>query len=121
MLKELHQALVQLFTPLALPVYLADCVPEGAYFPYIIAEAAVAPLPGQEGSLTLTLWCAGCAANTERFLLTERMLEYLPARGLRLTLAHGMAALRMTDSTCLRSGEALGIRTGWTLHCQHAA
>lgn len=117
MLMSLYQALLQKISPLNLPVYLADCVPEGTGFPCIVLDIAAPAQPAEDGKVTLTIWCRGNTANHDRLRLMERLLMHLPARGTHLALDSGAVTLRMNDSvTCVHSKDALGVKTLWTLH-----
>lgn len=121
MLTKLYQALARQLTPLDLPIFLADCVPEGAIFPYLTAAISPSAHPGGAGELILTLWCRGGAANADRLRLTDTLLELLPARGIRLPLEPGMATLRLKSSDCTHSKDALGMQLAWTLRCHPAS
>lgn len=122
MLTELYQALSAQLSALDAPLYLTDCVPAGAAFPYLTAAMSVPLTPGEAGALTLTLWCHGDTANAERFRLSEALAEQLPARGFRLALKDGTYILRLkAGPTPIRSQEALGVKTVWTLRCYPAA
>lgn len=113
MLTDLHQALLRQLAPLEVPAYLADCIPDSARFPYIAAMIKISPRPGDAGSITLQLWCRGGSANADRFRLTDALLARLPARGLRLTLPHGTATLRLqSEIACIGSKDTLGIHKG---------
>lgn len=118
MLTSLFQAIVGRLASPELPVFLTDCVPEGAAFPYITAEIIAPLLPDREGSLTLTVWCRSDASNRDRILLTDRLFSRLPARGVRLALDNGTAILQLREGTaCVHSRDALGVRTFWMLRC----
>lgn len=122
MLTDLHQALLRQLAPLELPVYLSDCIPDRARFPYITAMIKMPLRPGDAGSLTLQLWCRGGSANADRFRLTDELLARLPARGLRLTLPHGTATLRLqSEIACISSKDALGMEMTLDLRCYPAA
>lgn len=122
MLTELFEALSSQLAGLGAPLYLADCVPAGAAFPYLTAAMSVPLSPGEAGALTLTLWCHGDAANTERFRLSELLAERLPARGIHLSLTGGTCTLRLkAGPTPVRSQEALGMKTVWALRCYPSA
>ena len=117
MLTSLYEALVQKLSLMNLPVFLSDCVPEGTGFPCLTLEIAAAPLPREAGRVAMTIWCRGEAANQNRFRLMEELLDYMPARGFRVALNSGSAILRMNESAaCVRSKDALGVKTLWTLH-----
>ena len=118
MLSELFRALSALLSGLDAPLYQADCVPAGAAFPYLTVTMSTPLTPDAAGALTLTLWCHGDAANTERFRLSETLAEHLPSRGLRLSLPSGACTMRLKSGpTPLCSQEALGMKTVWALRC----
>lgn len=118
MLTELFRALSALLSNLNAPLYLADCVPTGAAFPYLTAAFSAPLSAGETGALTLTLWCCGDSANAERFRLTETLAEVLPARGIRIPLTGGAYTLRLKSGpTFISSREALGAKTVWALRC----
>lgn len=122
MLTDLYQALLRQLSSLEIPVYLADCIPDRARFPYITAAIKAPVRPDDSGILTLQLWCRGGSANADRFRLTDTLLELLPARGIRLTLPHGTVTLELqSEIACISSGDALGMETTWTLRCFPAA
>lgn len=122
MLIELYQALSARLSGFDAPLYLADCVPAGTTFPYLTAAMSVPLSAGEAGALTLTLWCSGSTANTERFRLSEVLSEHLPARGFRLALTDGAYTLRLKAGPAfISSQEALGVKTIWTLSCCPAA
>ena len=117
MLTSLYQVLVQKLSLMHLPVYLSDCIPEGTGFPCITLEIAAPAIAAAAGKVTLTIWCRGGTANYDRFCLAEKLLAYLPARGVRLALDCGVITLQMSESAaCVRSEDALGVKTQWTLH-----
>lgn len=121
MLTELYQALTTWLSGFDAPLYLADCVPAETAFPYLTASMSVPLSSGEAGALTLTLWCHGDAANTERFHLSESLAEHLPARGFRIALKDGTYTLRMkAGPTHVHSQEALGMKTVWTFRCYPA-
>ncbi|MGN0753677.1 MAG: hypothetical protein ACI4ME_04390 [Aristaeellaceae bacterium] len=118
MLTSLFRAICDHLTPLGVPVYLADCVPDGAAFPYITANIAAPLAAHTAGAVTLTLWCAGDQANAQRLSQVDELLALLPARGIPLTTAAGVITLRQTGGArCLRESGALGIKTVWKLCC----
>lgn len=119
MLTSLYQALVSHLAALEVPVYEADCVPQGQTFPYVTMHAEPSALPDQPGQLTLTAWCCGESAHADRLLLGDKLLQLLPGRGTALAFTGGKATMRMTSDHAvpLRSGEALGIQLTWELRC----
>lgn len=111
MMQGVIRALTDELSPCGLPLYLADCVPQGQPFPYLTAAAAL-PLTGnRQGSITLTLWCAGPSANMTRLVLHDALMQYFPRRGLCLMTDDGLAVLRPGTSRCVQQGEALGTET----------
>lgn len=119
MLTSLYQALVSHLAALEVPVYDADCIPQGQTFPYVTMHAEPGGRPDQPGQLTLTAWCCGESAHADRLLLGDRLLTLLPGQGTVVSFSGGKATLRMTGSHAvpLRSGEALGIQLTWELRC----
>ena len=118
MLTELYEALALHLAPLDAPVYLAECVPPDTLFPYVTAQVAAPCTPAEKGRITLTLWCLGSAANSDRLHLGDALLSLLPAEGLHMPMKSGFALLRMdSPAECLRSGDALGLRMTWSLRC----
>lgn len=112
MLTALFEALVQQLSPLACPVYLADCVPQDAAFPRIAADLSPAPGPGQDGLVRLTAWTG--STNAGRFALADALLTLLPPQGLCLSTAAGRALLFCDgQAECIREHDALGIRLTW--------
>lgn len=117
MLSSIFAALQRRLTQIGLPVYLADCVPPAAAFPYCTAAIALPLTPQGDGRLTLTCWCADDQAHTHRLHMAELALAQLPGRGFCLDTAVGRLAARMEGSAvCLRESAAQGLRTEWTLH-----
>lgn len=116
MLTSLFQALISQLSPLDMPVYLVDCVPDGTAFPYVAAEVQPS-LTGQDsGALTLTLWSHCDAANAERLAQADSLLSLLPARGVRLSLEEGALLLRLKEpAVCVQDSAARGLRTVWQL------
>ena len=122
MLSSIFSALHKRLAKAGLPVYLADCVPPSAPFPYFTAAIA-APLAVKiPGRLTLTFWSANDQANAHRLNQTDLLLEQLPARGFCLESSAGRIIARMEGSAaCVRESAAPGVRTEWTLHFIPAA
>lgn len=118
MLMSIFRALYDLLTDAGLPVYLADCVPDQADFPYITAEIE-APLTSRSaGAVTLTFWFTEDQANSQRLSRMDRLLKQLPARGLWLTTDSGTITLRQEgNAACLREGDVQGMKTRWKLCC----
>ncbi len=116
MLTNLYQALIQQLRHLQLPIYLADCVPDGAALPYVTAEIAVPITPGSSGSLTLTIWCTGEESNLDRLARTDTLYSVLPPRGAWVNTITGAALLTMDQpSSCVQEAGLLGLRSRWTL------
>lgn len=116
MLSAIFSALIARLSPLGFPVYAADCVPEGAAFPYMTAEVAAPLAPGTAGSLTLTAWIQSGAAHSERIALAENLHALLPARGTWLAADSGALTL-VGDGPirCVQDGPLLGAQSRWTL------
>ena len=116
MLTSLYKALLTQLEPLAMPVFLTDCVPQGSCFPYMTAQILAPLSAGDAGQIKLTIWCCADTPNAERLLRTDALLALLPSRGLRLTLPDGAALLRRTGTTLsVRDDIALGLQTTWQL------
>lgn len=113
MLTEIYQELLTRLSRSRIPAYLADCVPEGAEFPYITAKIDVPLTPGAEGSLTATLWYSGANANSKRI---SGMGSLLPNRGAWLATTAGTLTL-LPDSpmACVQDGSLLGMQGRWKL------
>ncbi len=95
-----------------LPLYLADCVPQGLSFPYLTAEVTAPFTQAGRGEFTLTLWCSGSIANLARMTLHDSLMQYFPARGLCLEMDEGRAIIRPGGAAkCVQDGEARGIST----------
>lgn len=111
MLTDLCMALVNHLSTLGAPVYLADCVPEGASFPYVTLDFAPSLDLCAEGTLAVTAWAAGDTANADRLVLAGDVLRLLPARGIRLASPTGAALIRQKGGVaCVRESEARGVR-----------
>ncbi len=118
MLTSIYRALYHHLKQLGQPVYLADCVPEGAAFPYITAKIAAPLSPRAAGSLTLTCWSLDDQPRVQRLALANQLLNLLPARGLRLETDTGTIILRPEGSAlCVRESAAQGMQTVWKLQC----
>lgn len=116
MLTSIVRALCDHLAQTGLPVYLADCVPSSAAFPYITAEPKAPLAPHASGQLALTLWCAGDTAHTQRLAQADLLLKQLPARGLHLTTDDGVIVLRQEGgATFLRESAAQGVKTVWSV------
>lgn len=118
MLNALFEALAALLMPLDIPVFLADCVPDGVRMPYLAMEVEVPVRPAEVGKLTLTLWCAGDSANAERIRLGDELAMLLPARGVCLHQTEHAIALRPTGRiTCIHGKGAIALRQTCTVGC----
>lgn len=118
MLNELLEALCTHLSALDMPVFLADCIPNGVGMPYLAMELSLPVRPADPGKVTLTMWCLGGSAHAERVRLGDELLALLPARGICLRLAEHSVTLRPTGSvSTLRSGAAVGLRLTLVLGC----
>lgn len=118
MLTSVFRALCAHMAPLGLPLYLAECVPADATFPYITARIAVPLAPHAAGSVTLTFWSLDSQPLSRRVFRADELLSLLPARGFSLETSACTLALRQEGgATCVREGAALGVRTVWKLRC----
>lgn len=116
MLKTIFQALCDHLSPLNTPVYLEDCVPEGAALPYITADIRPPLSAHTDGLLTLTCWCQGSTANPQRLSQADLLIARLPARGCRLATAIGALILRQKGAAlCIRESAAQGVKITWKL------
>ena len=111
MLKDFITMIITRLADTGVPVYLADCVPEGAACPYITLAAA-APLGSASGTMSLTVWHT---TNAGRITLAEEISALLPARGLHLEMSGGGAVLCGGTASFLRESPLLGIRMVWKL------
>lgn len=117
MLTSIYQALASHLSRLRIPVCLADCVPEGTAFPYVTAKIDAPMTAGSAGSLTLTVWCKGSSAHTDRVSHTDSLYSLLPPRGAFLTTDTGALLLRQTSAAqCVQDSVALGMQSQWELH-----
>lgn len=109
----LQKALLTHLSPLALPVYLADCVPERTPFPYVTMALNCGGGFPADGDVTLTLWCRGAEANLQRASLAASLQALFPDGGTVLTLENGAAALYPAEANALAhaaSQDARGLR-----------
>lgn len=116
MMQAVIRALTEYLTGCGLSLYLADCVPQGLAFPYLTAEVSLPCTGNQQGSVTLTLWCAGSMANTTRLLLHDSLMQYFPPRGLPLMTDEGLAVLRPGRVQFVQQGTARGLETRLDVH-----
>lgn len=118
MLKALYEALQTRLMPLGIPVFLSDCIPDGAGLPYLAADIESPASPGLSGKLTLTLWCAGASANADRLRLGDELSVLLPDRGLCLSLPEHIITLRPTGGIpATHSKAAIALKRTFTLGC----
>ncbi|MBQ2931072.1 MAG: hypothetical protein IJD99_12760 [Clostridia bacterium] len=118
MLTSIFQTLTTHLAPLDLPVHLADCVPAGTAFPYLTADVQPALTSQHSGTLTLTLWAHGNAANAERLTRMDQLWALLPPRGIRLATDSGALLLRLkSPAACVQDDDARGMQTVW--HITH--
>ena len=110
-MEELLQLLTNRLTGSAIPLFLADAVPENTGFPYMTAEVAAPFRMDQPGSIRLTLWCAGANANQARIVLHTTTAQYFPGRGLVLQGEKGRYILLPEAASNVQSGEARGVCT----------
>ncbi len=114
----LQQALLSHLSPLGLPVYLADCVPERTPFPYVTMELSCGGGFPADGDVALTVWCRGAEANLQRAELAASLQALFPDSGAVLTLQNGTAALYPSAESALThaaSQDARGSRFRLTL------
>lgn len=117
MLTELIQALLAHLSAVDTPVYLADCVPDGAALPYITLAANV-PLGDGSGTLTLAAWHT---TNAGRIALAEDVAALLPPRGTYLPFSSGAVILHGGTASPIREAPLPGLRIVWKLRCFPAA
>lgn len=110
-MEELIRVLTARLSGSALPLYLADAVPENTAFPYMTAEVVSPFRMGEAGSIRLTLWCAGPNVNLARMVLHTTMTQYFPGRGLVLQGEKGRYILLPETASHVQSGETRGICT----------
>lgn len=117
-LTQVYRALCAHMAPMGLPLYLRECVPADAEFPYITARIAVPLAPHAAGSVTLTFWSLDGQPHSRRVFQADELLKLLPARGFHLDTAACTLTLRQEGGAlCIREGAALGVRTVWKLRC----
>lgn len=118
MLTSIFRALCEHMAPLGLPVYLAQCVPSDAAFPYITAKISVPLSTHATGAVTLTLYAPGDQPHSRFVSLADELLTLLPAHGFHLdTDACALALRQEGGAMCVREGAALGVRGVWKLRC----
>lgn len=118
MLNELFEGLCTLLAPLDLPIFLADCIPDGVSMPYLTMALDVPATPADTGKATLTVWCDGGSANAERIRLFDELTARLPLRGICLRMAEHAVTLCPTGNlTCNRSKTAIALRMPLALTC----
>ena len=116
MMHPLLRALTEYLSDSGLPLYLADCVPQGQPFPYLTADATLPCTGEKRGRITLTLWCAGSGANAVRLVLHDSLMQYFPRRGLCLSTDAGLAVLRPGSVRFVQQDAALGLETALDVH-----
>lgn len=122
MLKSIFYALCEHLAPLNIPVFLEHCVPEGAPLPYITADIRPLLSAHANGSLSLTCWCQGSTANTQRLSQADLLLARLPARGFRLAMDTGAVILRQEGAAvCICNSALQGVKITWKLQFFPAA
>ena len=110
MLTDVFSALSNHLSRLDLPFYLADCVPQGAFLPYLTADIQPPAHSGTEGFLLLTCWCTGETSNTQRLLLADQLQSLIPSRGLRLSTDSGAIVIHSEDGMqCVTQHGAQGV------------
>lgn len=109
MMTELLAALHTLLSETGLPLYMADCVPAGAAFPYFTLEGM--PAAGGRSVLRLTVWCTGDTPHADRLTLCDALLTLVPAGGLRILLTGCAAVFTRADGAilCRREADCLGL------------
>lgn len=118
MLTSVFQALNGLLSAMGLPLYMADCVPQEAAFPYMTMAVSAPLTPATAGALTLTIWCCSDSSHADRVFYVDDLLTYLPARGVRLVMDDVAITLQQNGaSACIREKGLMGLQTDWTLRC----
>lgn len=113
MLSELFETLVAHLSPMQLPVFLADHIPDGTPLPYAALDVQPSALPGAAGTLVLTLWAC---SHAQRLQLAEDLARLMPPDGFVLHAPQADATLRMTGTLrCVRARSAQGLQAAWTL------
>lgn len=110
MLTEIFTALCDHLRSLSLPLFLADCVPQGMALPYITADIRPSLRPGTAGSLILTCWCTEGKSNVQRLTLANQLEAAIPHRGLFLPCGAGSLVLTHEGGTqCITEHDVHGI------------
>lgn len=118
MLTSLYQALTGLLSSMGLPLYMDDCIPQGAVLPYMTMSVDAPLTPGNAGVLCLTIWCCSESSHSDRLFYADDLLTYMPARGVRLVMDDVAVTLQQSGTaSCIREKSLLGLRTDWTLRC----
>ena len=118
MLTRIFRALTSHLAKFGVPLYLADCVPSGTKFPYLTLDIQPPASAQEEGLLTLTYWCTGDLANTQRLTQMDALSSLLPPRGLWLSMTGGAIVLRPLDQVkCVTEATAQGVQEKWKLLC----
>lgn len=118
MLTEIFTALCDHLRSLSLPLFLADCVPQGMALPYITADLRPSLQPGTAGSLILTCWCAEGKSNVQRLSLANQLETAIPYRGLLLSVgAGGLVITHEGETQCITEHDAHGIVFRFRVQC----
>lgn len=118
MLTEIFTALCDHLRSLSLPLFLADCVPQGMALPYITADIRPSLQAGTAGSLILTCWCAEGKSNVQRLTLSNQLEAAIPYRGLFLPVgAGGLVITHGGEVQCVTERDAHGIVFRFRLQC----
>lgn len=116
MLTCIFQELIAQISALDIPVYLADCVPDGTPFPYLTAQVQPSLESQTNGTLILTAWSCNDSANAERLTHAENLFTLLPARGIRIPTDYGVLLLRLkSPAICVQDANVRGLQTVWRL------
>lgn len=110
MLTSIYEALFSFLSQLPYPVYLADCVPEGAALPYITMQIEAPLSSGETGALTLTAWST---SNAQRLSIASILSI---GRGKWLATTTGALILTPDGSGMpVQAGPLLGLQSRWKL------
>lgn len=119
MLNSIIRELIDFLSGLGLPVYQADCIPDGAPFPYLALEVTPPLTAALPGRVSITLWCRSGSSNADRIARTDALLTLLPPRGTWLETSLGAIILTPERSAePVADKSARGLRTTWKL-CFH--
>ncbi len=106
----LHRLLAAQFGVLDLPVYLPDCVPADARFPYLTLRIDAPQALTRAGMVSVTCWCRGSAAHENRLALADKLIRLVPTGGLPLWLEDGLAVLWPSGQGAVSWPEGEGVR-----------